>query len=191
MDPATIFIPLAAIGIGVQSWEEDLASKVVLAKDEAAQSLFGRPWDELLPSEAEVVLNWYRPLGELQRQLTYERQHSRAYSTYVDKMTREAGIRTEKRLPIPLQKAMKEAKVGLGPIPYRFGNWQLNENRYRRYQDLIVEQLKVMTPVVTGEKWKRMPLVGRQQVLEEIIRTARAQAKDRLIAELVQQRKRR
>ena len=135
---------LAFHGIGVQTWEIAPFAELELARDSVSRQTYGRDYDQLTWSEVTVldrdILINHPGITELEKQVKFE-------STGVNfarKQMLEAR-KSERFVMKGMNKKLlsdfEEMKLRVGGVNRTVGQWRLNDQQYKEYQEKTVKNI--------------------------------------------------
>lgn len=135
---------MAFTGIGVQTWELAPHAEVILAKDSLARSTYGKNYDELNFVEVQMldaeILVEHPGIVELERQAKFESEGVNFLTKQLKEQRRSERF-LEKRLNRTFLKSLEQAKVRVGGVDRIFGNWRLNDEQYKEYQEKVAVEM--------------------------------------------------
>lgn len=138
---------LAFTGLGVQTWEVAPFAQLELAKDSLARQTYGKDYSELGFMETrfldhDILIN-HPGLVELEQQSKFE-SNNVTFLTKQAKEQRKSERFIEKRVNKELLADLNEMHIALGGVDRVFGNWRLNDEQYKEYQEKVAENINVM-----------------------------------------------
>ena len=135
---------MAFTGIGVQTWELAPHAEVILAKDSLARSTYGKNYDELSFVEVQMldaeILVEHPGIVELERQAKFESEGVNFLTKQLKEQRRSERF-LEKRLNRTFLDSLEQAKVRVGGVDRIFGNWRLNDEQYKEYQEKVAVEM--------------------------------------------------
>lgn len=168
---------LAFIGIGVQTWELAPFAQLELARDSLARQTYGKNYDELSFMEVNVldtdILINYPGISAMEQEAKF---NSNSVNFIRDQLLdlRKSERFIKKKLNKKLLEDLNEAKISIGGVDRVFGNWRLNDEQYKEYQEKVAKNInelfKDMRPV-----WdtKDDDSFARVEIINRILRSAK------------------
>lgn len=135
---------LAFTGIGVQTWELAPFSELELAKDSLARQTFGKDYDKLSFIEVQeldrdILVN-HPGIVKLEQKVKFE-SNSVNFLTRQARSLRKSERFIEKRINKQLRKDMTEMQLRIGGVSRTFGNWRLDDDQYKEYQERVARNI--------------------------------------------------
>ena len=166
---------LAFTGIGVQTWELAPFSELELEKDSLARQTFGKNYDDLSYIESkeldmDILIN-HPGIVELERQVKYESGGVSYLKKEAQELRKSERI-LERRLNKKLREDLAEMMIPVGGVDRVFGNWRLNDDQYKEYQERVArnvnELFEEMKPL-----WDTKNKESKYEVMTQILRSAK------------------
>jgi hypothetical protein len=176
-------IPAATLGVGVGSWDHSAFQMLSLQRDELAQKYYGDKWDNIGPNAQKQITRLNPELDQLARQAKFERT-SFAFVGDILERERAAGKEVASKLPSTIQADMNRLQVSIGSLPSSIGTWQLSDERYEQYKNLIAENLKI-SKLITTESYRKASDKFKIRRLENAIKSAKERARRKIRNEAV------
>lgn len=135
---------LAFTGIGVQTWEVAPFAELELARDSLARQTFGKNYDELSFVEvnmldADILVN-HPGITTLEQETKFESRGVRFLMRQAQELLKSERF-LEGRINKKLLEDLNEMKVPLGGVDRVFGNWRLNDEQYKEYQERVARNI--------------------------------------------------
>lgn len=131
---------LAFTGIGVQTWEVAPFAKLELAKDSLARQTFGKNYDELSFSEVNMldrdILVNHPGIVALEQEAKFNSNSVNFLKRQAQELRKSERF-LNKRVNKNLLTDLNEMKLRLGGVDRTFGNWRLNDEQYKKYQEKV------------------------------------------------------
>jgi len=171
---------LAFHGIGVQTWELAPFAELELEKDSLSRQTYGVDYEDLTWSQAttldkDILIN-HPGMVELERQIKFE-QNSVNFARKQMLDARKSERLIMKKMSKDLLGDFEEMKLRVGGVDRNVGQWRLNDEQYKRYQDLVAtsinELFESMRPV-----WDRTNIdnYSKYEMASTILRRAKLKA---------------
>lgn len=166
---------LAFTGIGVQTWELAPFAELELQKDSLSRQTFGKNYDELSYIESreldmDILIN-HPGIVDLERQVKFE-SDSVNYLKKEAQELRKSERLLEKRLNKNLREELEEMQIRVGGVDKVFGNWKLNDEQYKEYQERVArnvnELFEEMKPL-----WDTKTKENKYELMSQILRSAK------------------
>lgn len=161
------------LGDGVQTYEVHPSALVRLRQKEIAEDYFGTNKLEDLDLEQalllEAVFETDPQLKQFGRTARYESDYNFEFHS---KTLRDSQKKITKKLSPEVAKILEETETRVNGVTPNIDGWELNDERYEKYQSLIAESIDAMVTSIGSEKFLDMPPEAR----DEMIRAARSQA---------------
>lgn len=171
----SISATLAFTGIGVQTWELAPHAELELARDSLSRQTFGKNYDELSYIESRQldmeILVAHPGIVDLERKVKFE-SDSVNFLKREAQESRKSERRLEKRLNKNLRKELEEIQIRVGGVDRVFGNWRLNDEQYKEYQERVArnvnELFDEMKPL-----WDTKTKENKYELMSQILRSAK------------------
>jgi hypothetical protein len=147
---AAVTLPFVWYGEGFMAYPEQSSTTLTKTQNELAQKTYGKNWDELT-NEQFKKLEQSPELEILKRQVT-EQKTTGAPPRYEEERI-NAGLKVQNSLKSETQKVLKEYNISVGQIPRSIGGWELNDEKYIRYQELIKQEIENAISNPNGQYW--------------------------------------
>ena len=175
---------LSGGGIGIQTYSERSVTALVKYRDRIAQKEFKKNWQDLSSREQKQITRKYKnELESLGRSARAERGETIGYE-YVGRIVEEekkAGRNVEKMLSKPVQQTLKELGISIG-LSRKVGQWIMNDDRYRKYQDLAAQYLREsLDRQINRPNWASISFERRTEIVNKQIETAKKRARNRVV----------
>ncbi len=166
---------LAFTGIGVQTWEVAPFAELELAKDSLSRQTFGKNYDELSFTEVnfldrDILVN-HPGIVELEREAKFSSEGLNFHLKIV-REERKSERLLEKRIDKNLFAELNEIKISVGGVSRTFGNWRLNDEQYKEYQQKVAINInnlfKEMKPL-----WDTKNTEGKFELMSTLLRSAK------------------
>ena len=166
---------LAFTGIGVQTWELAPFAELELQKDSLSRQTFGKNYDELSYIESreldmDILIN-HPGIVDLERQVKFESGSVNFLKRQAQEQ-RKSERRLEKRLNKNLREELAENFISIGGIDRTFGNWRLNDEQYKEYEQRVArninELFEEMKPL-----WDTKTKENKYELMSQILRSAK------------------
>ena len=173
---------LAFIGIGVQTWEIAPFAELELAKDSLARQTFGKNYDQLSFSEVSMldrdILVNHPGIVDLERQVKFESDGVNFLKKQAQELRKSERF-LEKKIDKKLLADLNEIKLSIGGVDRIFGNWRLNDEQYKEYQQKVAVNInklfKDMKPL-----WDTKSTEGKYELMSVLLRSAKLLATDEM-----------
>ncbi len=173
---------LAFTGIGVQTWEVAPFAELTLAKDSLARQTYGKDYDRLSFSEVSMldrdILVNHPGITELEREAKFSSEGIR-FHLKIAREERKSERLLESRIDKNLLADLNNIKLGVGGVSRIFGNWRLNDEQYKEYQERIATNInslfKEMQPL-----WDTKNTEGKFELMSTLLRSAKLLAADEM-----------
>ena len=166
---------LAFTGIGVQTWELAPFAELELAKDSLSRQTFGKDYDQLSFSEVNeldrIILVEYPGIVDLERETKFESKSVRFLMKQALEL-RKSERTLKKRMDKQLLTDFDEIKLGVGGISRVFGNWRLNDEQYKEYQERVAKEINRLFKD-TQPLWDTKNTEGKYEMMSSILRNAK------------------
>ncbi|MGR3292504.1 MAG: hypothetical protein ACUZ9M_00645 [Candidatus Scalindua sp.] len=173
---------LAFIGIGVQTWEVAPFAELELARDSLSRQTYGKNYDQLSFTEVSML---DRDILVNHPNITALEQEAKFNSNSVNFLKKQAiELRKSerflnKRVNKKLLADLNELKLRLGGVDRTFGNWRLNDEQYKEYQEKVAKNInslfQEMKPL-----WDTKPTEGKFELMSTLLRSAKLLAADEM-----------
>lgn len=182
-------------GVSVQTYPDKATTQLTKSKDEAARADYGKPFEELSPDQQKEVAG--RPeIADLHRQAQVER--ARTGDIFLSEQSQEKMSQARREfvenLPTDVTAEFDRLKFNFPMFSTKLGQYQLNDDRYARYQELTKEILltegvrpSVRSPIAPplsdlflSDQWTGLNDDEQRQLLVKIISAAKREAGRRL-----------
>ena len=166
---------LAFTGIGVQTWELSPFSELELQKDSLSRQTFGKDYEDLSYIESreldmDILIN-HPGIVDLERQVKFESEGVNFLKRQAQEL-RKSERRLEKRLNRNLREDLEEMQIRVGGIDRVFGNWRLNDEQYKEYEQKVAknvnELFEEMKPL-----WDTKTKENKYELMSQILRSAK------------------
>lgn len=175
---------LAFTGIGVQTWEVSPFAELELARDSLARQTFGKNYDELSFSEVneldrDILVN-HPGIAELEQQAKFESNSVRFLMKQAQEIRKSERF-LNKRVDKKLLSDLHDMKVRLGGVDRTFGNWRLNDEQYKEYQERVAKNINQLFKE-TRSLWdtKEADSFERREMISSILRNAKLLAAEEM-----------
>jgi len=179
---ALLVAPLVFQGVGGQTYPMTLSKKTTIIKNQIAQSVLGRNWDELGP-DVQKILREARP-----RIKVIEAQ-ARAESTYKYNLNRikeeqeETAARVFNSLPEFVRAELQRNYIVMPGLSRRYGDWFLNDERYEEYINLTSKYLNIILPkLVRNPRYQRLDILSKSAIVQDAISRCKKMAREQIAA---------
>ena len=142
--------------------------------------VYGVPWEDLSPTEAKYLVLTDKMIAEAERAADVDRQKRPVDLNTMLEAQAAAGREVMEDLLPPLRKAMEGEMVTIGNLPRTFGDWTMNDDRYKAYKAGIADYLNDQGETFSGPKWKALPPEAKRTILENNIEAGKEYAKKRV-----------
>ncbi|KKN35438.1 hypothetical protein LCGC14_0783410, partial [marine sediment metagenome] len=173
---------LAFTGIGVQTWEVAPFAELELQKDSLARQTYGKNYDQLSFSEVsmldgDILIN-HPGITELEREAKFSSEGIR-FHLKIAREDRKSERLLEKRIDKDLLADLNDIKLRVGGVNRIFGNWRLNDEQYKEYQERVAKNVnslfKEMKPL-----WNTKNKEGKFELMSTLLRSAKLLAADEM-----------
>ena len=168
---------LAFNGIGVQTWEIAPFAQLELEKDSLSRQTFGKNYDQLNFYEVkfldtDILVN-HPGIIDLERQTKFESQGVNFLKKQALEMRKSEQFLNSK-VDTNLLADMDTMKIRLGGVSRVVGNWRLNNEQYKEYQDLVAKNINILFKE-NKQLWdsKSSNMTGKFEVMSAILRNAK------------------
>lgn len=165
------------------SYKPSKYTKLQQLRDVVSDMQFDKEWDNLAPLQQEALRMRYKELQQGEEELQLERAKRESDYEYVAKQIveeKKAGKNVYKMLKPELQQALDSHGIALG-LSRRVGDWYMNDDRYKRYQDLTVKAMNRLK--LDRISQSNLPFEQREQMIRMMINIAKKAARTKLVAE--------
>lgn len=135
---------LAFTGIGVQTWEVPPFAELELAKDSLARQTYGKNYDQLSFSEVNMldrdILVNHPGIVALEQEAKFNSNSVNFLKRQAQELRKSERF-LNKRVNKKLLADMNEMKLRLGGVDRTFGNWRLNDEQYKEYQEKVAANI--------------------------------------------------
>lgn len=179
LDGSTPFVVGGSvIGLGVQTWPESITTKAYNLKQRAAMEYAGVDWNQLSPSETQILSQTDPDIAQAMKQATFERTDL-SFVGDLAQSQKEHGSDVFDMLDPFIQRRFTENLETMGSLPRTFGTWEMNNERFKAYKQeiaRIVNQRHIVN-MLKGPQWENRLTRDKQGLLQEIKRAAKERAK--------------
>ena len=166
---------LAALGIGVQTWEVAPFAELELARDSLSRQTFGRNYDQLSWTEVteldrDILVN-HPGIVDLERESKFESESVR-FLMKQGLEERKSERFLEKNISKKLLADLNEIKLGVGGVSRTFGNWRLNDEQYKEYQKRVATNINKLFKE-TESLWDTKDTDGKYEIMITLLRSAK------------------
>lgn len=168
---------LAFTGIGVQTWEVAPFAELELAKDSLSRQTFGRNYDQLSFSEVseidrDILVN-HPGIVELEQEAKFNSNSVRFLMKQAQELRKSERF-LNKRVDKELLADLSEMKLRLGGVDRTFGNWRLNDEQYKEYQERVAKNINQLFKE-TKDLWdtKDPGSAEKVEIMSTILRSAK------------------
>ena len=167
---------LAFTGIGVQTWEVAPFAELELARDSLArQTFFGKNYDELSFSEAteldrDILVN-HPGITELEREAKFSSEGIR-FHLKIAREERKSERLLESRIDKNLLADLNNIKLSVGGVSRTFGNWRLNDEQYKEYQERVATNINSLFKEMKS-LWDTKNTEGKFELMSTLLRSAK------------------
>ncbi len=135
---------LAFTGIGVQTWELAPFAELELAKDSLARQTYGKNYDQLSFDEVamldgDILIN-HPGIMEMEQEAKFESNSVRFLMKQAQELRKSERF-LNKKINKDLLADLNEMKLRLGGVDRVFGNWRLNDEQYKEYQERVADNI--------------------------------------------------
>ena len=135
---------LAFTGIGVQTWEVAPFAKLELARDSLARQTYGKNYDQLSFSEVNIldrdILVNHPGIVALEQEAKFNSNSVNFLKRQAQELRKSERF-LNKRVTAKLLTDLGEMKLRLGGVNRTFGNWRLNDEQYKEYQERVAKNI--------------------------------------------------
>ncbi len=173
---------LAFVGIGVQTWEVAPFAELELAKDSLSRQTFGKNYDQLsftevLELDRDILVN-HPGIVELEREAKFESQGVRFHMRIAKEELKSQRF-LERNINRELFEDLNEIKLSTGGISRTFGNWRLNDEQYKEYQERVVKNINQLFKETKG-LWDTKNVEGKYEMMAMLLNSAKLLAADEM-----------
>jgi len=129
---------LSHFGVSVATYEKWASSELRALKNRLAQERYGKKWEDLSEKRQKELLP---QLEELETLVGQERP-LRPKSKYISKEEEELKERMYRAMPKSVKEQLYKVGLDVGSISRRWGDFELNDRRYKLYEEYAVKYLK-------------------------------------------------
>lgn len=186
-------IVLSGAGIGIQTYPETPSVTAAKLKDQISQTHFGKDWEDIGPIQQNVLKLKYKQIRDAEQQIQLERAKQEGDYKYVARMIveeKKAGKNVYKRLNPVMRSTLDQSGITLG-LSRKIGDWQLNDDRYRRYQDLTVKGFNTINidKLTKSPNWINAPDEEKEKMIKLIVDTVKEVARKKIVEETYPRKK--
>ncbi len=171
----------------IQTYPDTASTTLAKFGEGVAQKKYGKAWDDLTPKQQKELRDdeAYRPkFEELQHAVDVEGKTRTDFDWVGESIERSkaAGQEVKDRLSPESQKALEAASLSLSRT---VRDWWMNDERFARYQALVVEELEArLSERTQSADYKEATDARKKAIAEGIAEAAKASAASRLIKEI-------
>lgn len=163
---------LSWAGINTSTYPETAYTTFVKYQDNIAQLEYGKNWEDLSQAQTARILKKYRvQLDDGERKVKLD-QNVDSNFEYVGNLIEEekkAGKAVLATLSPENQQAITDLGIQLG-MSRAVGDWKLNNDRFKEYQDVTGKFLdERLTVVRTGSNWSKLTPMQREKAITNVI----------------------
>ena len=166
---------LAFTGIGVQTWELAPHAELELQKDSLSRQTFGKNYEDLSYIESreldmDILIN-HLGIVDLERQVKFESEGVNFLKRQAQEL-RKSERRLEKRLNRNLREDLEEMQIRVGGIDRVFGNWRLNDEQYKEYEQRVAKNVNELFDEMKP-LWDTKTKENKYELMSQILRSAK------------------
>lgn len=179
LDGSTPFvIGGATLGLGVQTWPDSASTKAFNIKQRAAQDYAGVNWDQLSPSETQVLSANDKEIQQALKEATFERTDYHFVGDLAQRQ-KEHGNDTFQMLDPFIRRRFAENFENMGSLTRTFGTWEMNDEKFKAYKQAIADSInqRHIKDLMKGSKWDARSIENKQAVIQKIKEQAKERAK--------------
>lgn len=182
MDTASFVLPLAAHGVGANTYEVTALQEELEAKDAYAHEVYGKDWNEL-GSETQDLLRMDRPsiIQAEERTAAEEKNYTRVGKRI--QAQQDVGKKIQKGLSKPIRNEFDRLGIRVGGLGQRLNtNWYLSQARYKEYQNTFKKLLeKEIAPVIFSPSWKQFDRQSQKDMLDQLVKDLKRYARQQVV----------
>ena len=175
----------ATLGISVQTYKENEGTKIANYKDLVSREAFGRKWNDLTKPEQDKMNVNHPEIEEMEVKRSFERK-DKSFDPKVLQSQKEVGNRIRGKLPQNIKDETNRVLLTnvFGVGRRILSNWYLNDERYKRYEELTSETVNdFLTRVVSRPEYAKLSDKRQRLILIDAIQKAKEVARAKLIKE--------
>ena len=166
---------LAALGIGVQTWEVAPFAELELARDSLSRQTFGSNYDQLSWTEVtefdrDILVN-HPGIVDLEREAKFESESVRFLMRQALEQRKSERF-LEKNISKKLLADLNEIKLSVGGVSRTFGNWRLNDEQYKEYQKRVATNINELFKDAES-LWDTKDVEGKYEIMTTLLNSAK------------------
>lgn len=167
-------------GVGVQTHRITDGQKIFLYKDSIAWQDYGMGWDDLSKMKQRLIKNKHPEIEQMELEVrTGEKKVPMLESSIREQQ--KVGKEIQKSLYPEIKSELDKLNFNIGGLSRTFGDWYLNDERYKAYQEFTTERLnEMLSDLFKSNAWLKSADDIKRRLLEKFIGNAKKMARKKV-----------